>query len=498
MRVESSRDRLTWWAALAVLTLAGLALRIAAARGALWTDEAWSVLYAHQARDALGVFLRINHDNNHHLNSLWLQAVGMQAPSLLMRAPAILAGTLTIPAAALLFVHRSAVAAIAAAALFALSPIMVTYGSEARGYASMMLVILLMIWLVIRASEGRGGRGSSWLIALAALFGMLSNLTMLAAVGLVTLWVYLERRSAVGAAGAIRGALALMGPALGACAAVLLLVFGAAAASPGGLRVGGYTPFSVHGYTVALANLADWTAGLAFSAQWLAIVALLGIGLAMLFRPPAALGSRARLYGLLILGVPVAIAAERAGNAQFARYYLCSAIGLLLLGSEWIAQAVKGDRTQRALCAAACVLFLATAAWRDGQLIALGRGQTERAIRLMADEAPLGAPVDVHTYQLVAPVLTAATQADYPVTLAKGCAPAEFMVVQRLPDSGPTAIRCGRPMHAIGWSSAPQLTGDAWVLYRAQRLQTAGPPVSGPAPRRALLPPPGRAGVAQG
>src|SRR3569833_1585080 len=100
------RERL-WWAAVGGIALAGLALRVVVVYGGLWTDEAWSVIYAAQARDPLGVFLRINHDNNHHLYSLWLQAIGPAASPLLARAPAILAGTLCIPIAALLMGRRS-------------------------------------------------------------------------------------------------------------------------------------------------------------------------------------------------------------------------------------------------------------------------------------------------------------------------------------------------------------------------------------------------------
>ena len=96
MEAMQGRERLWWWAAVGGLALAGLALRIAAAHGGLWTDEAWSVIYAAQARDPIGVFLRINHDNNHHLYSLWLQAIGPAAAPLLARAPAIAAGTLCV------------------------------------------------------------------------------------------------------------------------------------------------------------------------------------------------------------------------------------------------------------------------------------------------------------------------------------------------------------------------------------------------------------------
>ena len=75
MQTAQTRDRL-WWMAVAGLTLVGLALRVAAARGGLWTDEAWSVVYAAEARDPIGVFIRINHDNNHHLYSLGCRRSG--------------------------------------------------------------------------------------------------------------------------------------------------------------------------------------------------------------------------------------------------------------------------------------------------------------------------------------------------------------------------------------------------------------------------------------
>src|SRR5689334_9217711 len=127
------RQSRLWWVAVGAATLAGLALRIAAARGVLWTDEAWSVIYAAQAKDPVGVFLRINHDNNHHLYSLWLQAIGMNASPLLARLPAIVAGTLSAPLAALIMARRSAWAGVIASILFAASPTMVNFGSEARG-----------------------------------------------------------------------------------------------------------------------------------------------------------------------------------------------------------------------------------------------------------------------------------------------------------------------------------------------------------------------------
>src|SRR4051794_28638710 len=121
--IAQGREQRLWWWAIGAIALAGFALRVAAAQGALWTDEAWSVIYAAEARDAAGVFLRINHDNNHHLYSLWLQAIGIDASPLVARLPAIVAGTLAIPIAGLLIARRSRTGGIVAALLFALSPI---------------------------------------------------------------------------------------------------------------------------------------------------------------------------------------------------------------------------------------------------------------------------------------------------------------------------------------------------------------------------------------
>jgi hypothetical protein len=258
-----------------------------------------------------------------------------------------------------------------------------------------------------------------------------------------------------------------MGSACLACAAMLLVTLLPALLSPTGLQTGGYNPFSFGNYVLGLSNMESWTAGLTFTPRVLALVALFAIGAALLLWPPIAMGPRARLYGVLIVGVPLVIVIERIGNAQFARFYLSAAIGLLLLGAECIALAVKSDRTGRVLCAVGCALFLITAIWHDSELIELGRGQPDRAIRLMAHDAPKGASVDIGTQQISATIVVAAYQADYPLVVKKGCAPAEFMIVLREAGSTRAITRCGQAMHAIGWSEATDLTGDAWVLYRA-------------------------------
>jgi hypothetical protein len=500
MQAAMHKERRLWWAAVGLVALAGLALRIAAAHGGLWTDEAWSVIYAAQARDPLGVFLRINHDNNHHLYSLWLQAIGPAASPLLARVPAIVAGTLCIPVAALLMRRRSAAAGIVAALLFAFSPILIVLGSEARGYAMMLLAALMMLLLVGDALDGRPAKGAGWSIASLALFGMLSHMTMAAPVAIATLWAYLERRSEAGPMAALPWTLRLIGPALVTTAAVVAFVFTAAALSPTGMRLGGYDPFSARRYTAALDDLALWSAGFSTPWPWAAPLLLGVIATPIALRPPLWLGSRARLYALLILAIPVAALVLRPGNASFARYYLASGLGLLLLMSEWIGRGLAGRPAVRGGAAVLVATLVGVSLYRDAQVIRVDRGRPAAALADIAALSPSGARIAFAEPRLKAVVAVAAERTGYNARFAGGCSPADFVLAaQSRWTSTPMRIeRCGIAMQAVDSSVTIPLTGDSWVLYRAKPLQSLEGADSGPAPGARNRRPSGRAGVAQG
>lgn len=499
MQATARRERL-WWAAVGAIALAGFALRIIAARGGLWTDEAWSVIYAAEARDALGVFLRINHDNNHHLYSLWLQAIGPTASPLLARAPAILAGSLCTIAAAILVGRRSRGGGIVAALLFSVTPTLVVFGSEARGYAMMLLAALIMLLLVSDALERRSARWRPWALAVVATFGMLSHMTMAAPVAIATLWYYVERRRQCGPKRALRDAIRLMGPALIATAAVIAFVFTAAALSPAGMRLGGYLPFSGRDYIAALDDLTLWSAGLEAPLPWLVPLLACAAAVLIALRRPDWLGSRALLYALLILAVPVGALVLRAGNSGFPRYYLASVVGVLLLASEWIARGLAGRAPVRAAAALLLVTVIGVGAYRDTALVQLQRGMPARPVTDMAALSPGGARVALDQRRLQSVVTVAALRRGYPVHFATGCGPADFLLAAQLrwTPTPATVDRCGVQMEAIDSSVTVPLTGESWVLYKRQSLQRLEGADSGPAPgaRNSRLS--GRAGVAQG
>jgi hypothetical protein len=477
MAAGGTREQRLWWLAVGVAAVAGLVLRVLAARGGLWTDEAWSMIYAAEARDPLGVFLRINHDNNHHLNSLWLQAVGISAPPLLARLPAILAGTACIPMAALLIGRQSRMGGVVAAALLAVSPATVTLGSEARGYAPMLLAVLVMLLIVTRAIERERARSTPWWLALVALLGMLSHLTMAAPVALTVLWVYLDRRRAIGSREALPATARLMGPAVIACIAVVALVFGAALASPTGMRVGGYAPFVLGQYAMALDQLSGWATGLSFIPAWLRLAAI-GVAAAVVaLRPPQWLGSRGRLYALLVLGVPLAALVLRPGNAGFARYYVTSLVGLILLVGALAGRAF--DKRGPIRWAAGGLLLVLTGLnlLGDAELIRLQRGRPDGAVADMAKLSPAGARLTANPrFEAIARV--AATRAHYPAQLVSNCEAAEFLLIPRPEQRAipPKIVHCGVPMRERDSSTTSPMTGDAWVLYGAQDLAKAPTP----------------------
>jgi hypothetical protein len=470
-----------WWSVVGTAALAGLALRVAAAQGGLWTDEAWSLIYARQAGDVAGVFLRINHDNNHHLYSLWLLAVGMDAPVWLIRLPAILCGTAAIFVAATVARDKSLEAGGVAAIVFAVAPVFVTFGSEARGYAPMLLAALVLILLATRAEDRGAGRAAPWWLGLTAALGMLSHMTMAAPVAVVALWAYIERRRRSGARGALRSTLRLMGPALAATIAVAAFVFAAAAASPTGMRLGGFEPFNWSGFLRALDALVGGTIGISTPLPWIGPLLVGTAAVVFAIRRPQWLGARAPLYAMLILAVPLGVALFHPGNSIFARYYLCSGLGLALLLASLLGRGLEARGAIRIAAAAVLTGVVLTSVIHDSRLIEAERGHPDLPVRVMAEAAPGGARLALDLPRFEGIVSVAARRAGYPVAIVQGCAPAQFFL-SATTAAPPRAdiVRCGRKMRAIASASGTALTGDRWTLYRLDACKPSGPLLPAP------------------
>jgi Dolichyl-phosphate-mannose-protein mannosyltransferase len=441
---------------LALIVALGLALRIAAAQGALWLDEAWSAVTAHAVGTPMGVFLKINHDNNHHLNTLWLQLVGPGAPPLLQRALSIVSGSAAIGVAWLIGLRVNRTAGLCAALLFAVSPLLVTYGAEARGYAPMVLALLVTVLIVARWLED--GKARTIPLALTVLLGMFSQLTMAFALMAITLWVVFEiffvarpERPPWGKAAAILAPLLV--PAMAAVALVLW------AAGPEGLQFGSYDRFAWSSFNDGVTLMWKFAFGGLF--LWLA-----GLFLVMVWpREPARgrkPGGELIAFGLMAL-VPAGVALLQLGNSGTPRYYLVAGIGWLTIVAIRAGERIEAGGWQRIAAGLGMAAIVIASLAMDWTIIRDQRADPELALTAMRMLAPEGttAAVDQARASAVLEASAAST----------GCPAARFLFVDRDGDQPfPDApMRCGAPYRIVTEAHPHGLSGTHWKLYERVR-----------------------------
>jgi uncharacterized membrane protein len=455
-----------FWLALALIAALGFALRVAGAQGALWLDEAWSAVMARDVGTPLGVFLSINHDNNHHLNSLWLQLVGFGAPPPWARAPAIVASTISIVVAALIAARRGTGAALVTALLFALSPMLVTLGSEARGYAPMVLALLVAVWLVDRWLAGDRDAERPVYLALCFGLGALCQLTIVFGVVALVGWSFLTLWRRNGFRRAAIDTLRYFGTALIALAIVLAIVANAAWLSGSGFRFGTYAPFTTTDFLTGVTAAIGYTIGFPIQSAWLIALPL---GLLALARG----GSRLPFYLLAIIAFPLMLAILHAGNTGYSRYYLLVTVALLLLLGEIIGNARGWTRW---IAGGALVAIVVGSLAQDVDLARNRRGDPGAAIRIIAARAPGGATIGFDAASGGAVIEAAAATARYPATIvSEDCPAPRFLYIARFGGEAfpATFTRCHTSYRLIAAARTTGLSGTHWTLY--ERLPGARP-----------------------
>lgn len=183
-RLQSKQLR---WALLALLTL-GVGVRVAAVRGDLWLDEIWSIEMAQKAGGPLGVFTALHHDNNHHLNTLALLALGDLRPSWVYRVMPLVASVLWLVWIVLAVGKRSRLEAVLVLALLSSSYFFILQGTEARGYAPLLLFLSLAWTCLELKMQGRPG---PWrlLFGIFSVLGLLSHFSFVFFLSGAVVWV---------------------------------------------------------------------------------------------------------------------------------------------------------------------------------------------------------------------------------------------------------------------------------------------------------------------
>jgi 4-amino-4-deoxy-L-arabinose transferase-like glycosyltransferase len=204
---DSSRARLerfwerrfTAFAVVLAITAVGVLLRWLLLGQSLFADEI-STYWIERGR-SLGDVLSVVHTDAEitpplYFAAAWLTTQIDLTPELL-RAPSFVAGVATIPLVYLVGVQTvKARAAVIAATLTALSPFMIYYSTEARGYAAMTAFVLLSTFAMLRAVDGRQARW--WVVygagTCAAVYSHYTAVFALAAQLIWLLWAHPEAR----------------------------------------------------------------------------------------------------------------------------------------------------------------------------------------------------------------------------------------------------------------------------------------------------------------
>jgi len=367
-----------WDAWLVGCLFLGAVLRVTASLNDLWLDEIWTLWMLGQEVDAWPDLVRgaMRHDNNHLLNSAWMNVLGPHRPSLYYRLPSIMAGVAAIAIAWEIGWQRSRAAARFSAAAFAISYLLVNCQSEARGYGILSACVLAGQWAV-QAAFFRGGRPAAW-FAIAAfnaacLLGFAAHATFAFWYLAALPWTAAKIAAGDGSAARKLATLAMWHALPLAAMAVLYLGF------LQGMTVGGGPEASLLATVCqTLSLLAGGPAaqpGAAIVAGTVATVAALC--LAQAARRAA---DEAALSLLAVVLVPAAVIAAAPIPHYAVRYMLVPSISLMVLvGRELPELFMRAARVPAAklLRGGMAALVLAAAAGnfaRDAALIARGRG----------------------------------------------------------------------------------------------------------------------------
>ena len=366
-------------ALVALLVIVGALLRLSVCFNDLWFDELWSLSFAGRAASPLDVLLRIHHDNNHKINTLFMAALGQDAPGFLYRLPSLLAGCGAIVLAGRIACRWGKREGIIAIALAALSYLLIHYASEARGYSLALFFAFAAFLYLERFLETRRPAAALG-FGLGTIFGLLSHLTCI--------HFYL-------------GALAWSAVRIGrerAPAVTRLRAFGACHALPAAflvalylvdvrwMTIGGGDPrplpqVAVNAVALTVGMLPDRpVAALAAAAA----AFLFGAGLVAFGKDGS---DRWICFLVTVLLSPALLLACHQG-VVYERYFLISAAFMLLPIARALAAATHHGRAERTavavvlLCVTAGNLSLVRGLQRDG------RGGYREALRFVGERTP--------------------------------------------------------------------------------------------------------------
>ena len=358
-----------------LLTLAlGVVLRIIATGGDLWLDEIWSLNLAAALGSPLEVF-RVRIDNNHILNTLWLYLVGPEQAAWLYRLPSLAASILSLWLAVRIGRREGGGAGSLFVIFCALSAVLITITTEARGYGVMVLGVLA-VWECVEARRAEGELPHPLTLLLIVVGATLAHLSfLLFYLPLVGWQVLTAPRRIRLRAGMVHA------PAVAAL--VILYALYIRHLPPGSGPLAGYLDALLSTLSVSAGGPelpATGMAGVAALAAAVVFLVLILRGLVVLARA----GDRRWILGLLVIFVvPGAMLLFLEPRVVVARYLLGALIVALLVVAHALAAMAAEGRVGRYIAGGIVFLFVAANLAHLVRLARYHRGEYRAALTFM-------------------------------------------------------------------------------------------------------------------
>ncbi len=384
----------------AAIMVAGAWLRLRGAQGELWLDEIWSLNIAQSLTAWHQAFWDAPHDNNHPINTAWMYLMGEGSAPWVYRLLSIVTGTLGVLVAGLVAARRASgntparllVAMLSAATLYPF----VHFGSEARGYAPMMLCALLAFAATENVDSEADLDRARWAYGGAGVLGVLSHLGILPVLFALSLGFAIRQlQQGRTVFQAINGAVRLNGPFMGGVLIYIGGIWYGIYANDNLIEFGGSTLACPNGdcFTLALDEISRFSTG-GFGAHLTGLhsglYGILVLGAVMWL---AALGNRRALpLGLVMLGVPLLFLAANQPAAPHGRYFLAVFAFVPLLIAEIIGELSGRAKVGRFVAGLVVLALVAANTWAVNRFVNAGRGDYARALDLILEtqgNAPL-------------------------------------------------------------------------------------------------------------
>jgi hypothetical protein len=368
--------------AITAIVFLSAVVRIAAARTEFWFDEVWSLLaFAQKATSPLDVF-GFHHDNNHHLMTLWMYVCGMRSDWMVYRIPSIVAGIGTIVLAALIARQWGWWGALSAAVLTGSSFVLITYASEARGYALAGFFALAAWYALDRYLERR-----SWTAAL--LFALSVVLCLLSHVTAIFLYAGTLTWSMWAFFGGGKSLKQGLKDAVRCHAAPLAFLAAFYALHIRDMTIGG-------GPQMALADVVTQSLALAAGGTnlaWLKLVLAVMVVAAAVYGLISLRREGSTQWSFFLVGIFVAPAIVlwiQRPSQLYPRYFYLPLLLLLVLLSYVLTKIGELGAAGRWLAVGVLALIVVLNTWQTYDFLRVGRGQYIEALRYMADGSSTG------------------------------------------------------------------------------------------------------------